>query len=138
MSRSSDTAITYSNMLSVENYCLLRKSVKWHDIPEKYVKLAFDRSDYIIAAYDGETPVGMARLMADGTQAYIMDVAVRPEYQGNGIGKGLMERIVAFIKGMDYDTMLANLMTSKKTTGFYEKSGFRTAQGMMQWFDRKE
>jgi len=128
--------ITYSNILSAENYCLLRKSVEFHDIPLSHAKTALVRSDFIVAAYDENKPVGMARLMTDGTQTYVMDVVVLPNYQDKGIGRGLMERIVEFIKSIEYDTMLVNLLTNSDKTGFYEKFGFVKTVGMHLWLEK--
>ena len=130
--------IKYSNTLSVENYCMLRKSVGFYDIPERYVRIALEKSDYIVAAYANEIPVGMARLMTDGTQVLIMDVVVHPEYQKKGIGKGLIEHITEYIKTMDYNQMLVNLLTDSSKTGFYEKLGFSKAEGMRLWLKHEE
>jgi len=130
--------VTYSNNLSVENYCLLRKSVGFYDIPKEQVKLALEKSDYIIAAAIGDIPVGMARLMTDGTQVFIMDVVVHPDFQKKGIGKGLMEHIIEFIKTMEYTRMLVNLITDESKTGFYEKLGFNRAEGMRLWLEKDE
>ena len=130
--------ITYSSTLSVENYCSLRKSVGFYDIPENHVKTALEKSDYIIAAIVNDKPVGMARLMTDGTQVLIMDVVVHPGYQKKGIGKGLMEHIIEYIKEMDYTQMLVNLLTDNSKIGFYEKLGFSKAEGMRLWLEHKK
>ena len=127
--------ISYSNTLSVEDFCFLRKSVEWHDIPTKIAERALEKSDFIVSATVDSTTVGMARLMTDGTQVYLMDVAVHPDYQGNGIGRGLMERIRQFIETMEYDQMLVTLLTGSDV-GFYEKLGYVKGQGMMLWLDR--
>jgi len=117
--------IIYSNSLSVENYCLLRKSVGFHDIPEKLVKSALERSDYIITAVVNNKTIGMARLITDGTQVLIMDVVVHPDYQRKGIGKNLMEKIIEYVKSMEYTQMFVQLITDK--IDFYEKLGFNRA-----------
>ena len=124
--------IKYNNTLTVEDYCALRKSVEWYDIPESVVAQALAKSDFIVSAKDGDTVVGMARLMTDGTQVLIMDVAVHPNYQGNGIGKKLMEHIVEHIKET-YSQMLVSLTTDEKNTGFYGKLGFDRIIGMRLW-----
>jgi N-acetylglutamate synthase-like GNAT family acetyltransferase len=125
--------IVYSNILSVEDYCMLRESVSFYPIPKNLVKKALDKSDFIIAAKADGIPVGMARLITDGTQALIMDVVVHPNYQGKGIGRGLMNRIIHYIK-TEYDQMLVNLLTDKTKTGFYEKLGFNNEIGMRLWY----
>jgi N-acetylglutamate synthase-like GNAT family acetyltransferase len=127
--------VIYSNTLSVENYCMLRKSVGFYDIPEAQVQRALDKSDFIIAATAEGVSAGMARLMTDGTQVLIMDVVVHPDYQSKGIGRGLMERIIGYIESMDYSRMLVNLLTDSSKTGFYEKLGFQKAEGMRLWLE---
>jgi hypothetical protein len=72
--------ITYSNTLSVEDYCTLRKAVEWYNIPESVVQQALYKSDFVISAEIDSVTVGMVRLMTDGTQVLIMDVAVHPDY----------------------------------------------------------
>ncbi|MDQ3248266.1 MAG: GNAT family N-acetyltransferase [Chloroflexota bacterium] len=46
--------------------------------------------------YDGEAQVGFARTITDyTTYAYLADVFILPTYQGNGLGKWLMQTILA-------------------------------------------
>jgi len=122
--------VVYSNTLSVKDYCRLRKSVEFYDIPEAEVALALQKSDFIIAAEADGDAVGMARLITDGTQALIMDVVVHPDYQGSGIGRGLMERIIKYIESMKGSRLLVNLLTDSTKIAFYEKLGFHRAEGM--------
>jgi len=130
--------VSYSNTLSAENYCILRKAVGFYDIPIEQVRRALDKSDYIVSATVNDTPAGMARLITDGTQVLIMDVIVHPEYQGNGIGRGLMERIRQFIESMEYDRLLVNLLTDSSKKGFYEKLGYTQAEGMRLWIEHPQ
>ena len=130
--------ITYSNILSVEDYCRLRKSVDFYDIPHNEVKQALDKSDFNVSASVNGITVGMARLITDGTQVLVMDVVVHPDYQMYGIGKGLMERIREYIEKMNYTRMLVNLLTDDTKIGFYEKLGYKNAVGMRLWLDRLE
>ena len=128
--------IEYSNCLTVQDYCRLRKSVDFYDIPEDHVRHALDKSDFIAAATVDNIPVGMARIMTDGTQVLVMDVIVHPDYQRNGIGKGLMEKIRNYIESTDYDRMIVNLITDESKTGFYEKLGYQNEKGMRLWLAR--
>jgi len=123
-------------MLSVKDYCTLRKSVGFYDIPESQVQCALEKSDFIISAVIDKLTVGMARLISDGTQILIMDVVVHPDYQGKGIGRGLMEQIRDYIESTEYDRMLVNLLTDDSKIGFYEKLGYKKAEGMRLWLKR--
>lgn len=127
--------IIYTNTISAENYCMLRKAVSFSEISESQAKAALDRSDYIIAANIDNVPIGMSRLMTDGLQVLIMDVIVHPDYQGEGIGRQLMQYIMDYIQNLagGDKKVLANLITGKNRTGFYEKFGFKLNAGMTKW-----
>jgi GNAT superfamily N-acetyltransferase len=133
--------VSYSNNLSVEEYCKLRKSVQWNDIPTDIVQKALDKSDYIISAEVDGVKVGMARLMTDWTQALVMDVVVNPDYQGNGIGKAMMSRIMEYLTDNLHSgqRLLINLNATKGRELFYAQFGFEIrpseilGMGMAQW-----
>jgi len=128
--------VLYSNSLSVQDYCKLRKSVDFYDIPEEHVKRALNKSDFVTVATVNSVTVGMARIIEDGTQVLVMDVIVDPEYQGNGIGRGLMENIRNYIESTDYDRMIVNLITDETKTAFYENLGYQKEEGMRLWLER--
>ena len=58
---------------------------------------------YVVSAWDGERLVGFARAISDGaTNAYISTVAVLPEYQQRGIGRELIQRLIADRDGIQF------------------------------------
>jgi hypothetical protein len=61
--------ILYDNNLSVEDYCMLRKSVDFYAISTDIVQQALNKSDFIIVARVDGITVGMGRFITDGTQA---------------------------------------------------------------------
>lgn len=78
----------------------------------------------VVAEVDGKA-VGMARVIGDGAQFYyIMDVAVKPEMQGRGIGTGLLNEVVDFFQGKAQDHALVGLFTGAGLISFYERFGF--------------
>ena len=115
--------VIYNNALSANDYCRLRKSVEWYDIPEHIAQKALEKSDYIITAVVDGIIIGMARYITDGIQAFIMDVIVHPDFQGYGIGKRLTEELKRHIENT-YNIIRVYLTTHEVNVGFYEKLGF--------------
>ena len=137
--------VTYTDNLTVEDYNRLHESVGWGSRNPEKVRMALDRSDFLISAQVNEKTVGMARVMQDGLQALVMDAIVLPEYQGQRIGKTMMEHV------MDYLTKISRgggikvtLISAADRVGFYGQFGFEPrpsenrGPGMTLWLDNKE
>jgi len=96
--------------------------------PEQ-IKTGLKNSAFTVAAKDGDTVVGMARIVSDSGYVYfIVDVIVLPEYQRKNIGKTMMEKIMEFIhtKLNDGYYIQIDLLAAKGREKFYEKFGFIT------------
>jgi ribosomal protein S18 acetylase RimI-like enzyme len=79
----------------------------------------------VVAELDGAC-VGMARVIGDGAQFfYVMDVAVRPDLQGGGIGTALMNEVVGYLQEHAPEHALIGLFTGANRSSFYERFGFR-------------
>lgn len=105
----------------------LYRSVGWDAPGLDQIERALENSFATFCAYDGEQPVGMARLLGDGGMSfYIKDFAVRPEYQGTGVGRMLMEVMESHITASVRDgwAVSLELISSKGREPFYEKFGF--------------
>ena len=73
----------------------------------------------------GEKVVGMGRVIGDGGCFYhIVDIAVLPEHQGQGLGKRIMAAIMAYIEEDALPTAYISLIADEP--GFYRKYGFRS------------
>lgn len=101
---------------------------------EQYTQ-ALAASWYFVCAYDGERLVGVGRILSDGVaHAMIYDMIVAPEYQGQGIGGQILERLVQ--RCQEARIRDIQLFCAKGMRGFYEKHGFKPrpdeAPGM-QW-----
>jgi ribosomal protein S18 acetylase RimI-like enzyme len=95
--------------------------------PERF-QAALERSWPIVTAWDGARLVGICRTVTDGQYtAYIADLAVDPDYQGAGIGSGLVEKTLKLLE--DFDTIA--LVTSLAKVAFWEKHGFANFPGGM-------
>lgn len=119
--------VEYINTISVEDYNYLRKSVGWNEIAPKQAQTGIKNSAYLVSAvYQGKT-VGMARLVSDGGYvAIIVDVIVLPEFQGNGIGKTMLEIVMGYINAGigEGEGVMINLMAAKGKEAFYRQFGF--------------
>ena len=90
--------ITYTNKITNENVNFIRAAVGFRRIHPEQLQASLDGSAYIIAAYDQNKAVGMARLIWDGgSVALIHDFLVVPEYQMQGIEKELIVHILDFL-----------------------------------------
>ncbi|KAI4373320.1 hypothetical protein MLD38_011456 [Melastoma candidum] len=92
--------------------------------PEK-IRLALDHSDALLWLHDSRSdlPVAFARATGDGVfNAIIWDVVVDPSFQGIGLGKAMVERLVDDLlrKGI---TNIA-LYSEPRVLGFYRPLGF--------------
>lgn len=84
---------------------------------------ALRSSWYIFGAYDGERLVGFGRLVSDGiVYAMIYDLIVLPEYQRQGIGGKILERLIEKCRGTGVRDI--QLFCAKGKRPFYEKRGF--------------
>jgi GNAT superfamily N-acetyltransferase len=84
---------------------------------------ALRSSWYLFGAYDGERLVGFGRLVGDGVvHAMIYELIVLPEYQGQGIGGKILERLTG--KCHEVGVRDIQLFCARGKRKFYEKRGF--------------
>ena len=134
--------LTYCNNLSVKDYCDLRTSVGWPFISDDQAQSGLDNSDFIISCVDEVKTVGCARIFWDkGYIAYLADVIVNPEYQGQGIGKKMVQECIKYIDNQLKESWRIKIVivASKGKEAFYEKLGFKArpndndGPGMDMW-----
>ena len=115
------------NELTAEEFIFLWETV-WGNGPSlEQTKLAMEHTLFIVSIYDGNEIVAMARMIGDmGLDYYIKDVVVKPEYQGKGIGRLLINELLKFIKenGVKDTEIFVELCAVPDKIPFYEKFGF--------------
>lgn len=115
------------NTLTPELFLALYRSVGWEPPCIEQAQTALQNTLATFTCYDGDRPVGMARVIGDGGMSfYIKDFAVVPSSQGKGVGKCLLtalEQYVKECKPLEWAVSL-ELISSKDAVDFYERFGF--------------
>ena len=84
---------------------------------------ALRSSWHVLAAFDGDRLIGFGRLVSDGVlHAMIYELIVLPEYQGQGIGGKILEKLVEKCKEAGIRDIQLFCAAGKRE--FYEKRGF--------------
>ena len=102
---------------------LFQKTAFWaQDRSLEDWQIALTHSQPIVTAWDGERLIGFARATSDGIyRATIWDVVVHPDYQGAGLGRRLVETVLAHPHVSRVERVY--LMTTHQQQ-FYERIGF--------------
>ena len=120
--------IEFKNTISAEAFCKLRESVGFQTLTVEQAESVLSNTSLLVhAVYDGKS-VGIVRVLTDMlTDAYITDVIVSPDFQGKGLGKELLNRVIADLKENSVnDVKLAcSLYANPGKETFYEKFGFQ-------------
>jgi len=99
------------------------------------IKTAFTNSMFKCFIYDAGRLIGVGRALADGFDvAYICDIAVHPEYQGQGIGKTIVLKLVELSK--HHRKIILYAATGKDM--FYLKLGFKRMATALAIFKDQE
>ena len=87
------------------------------------LKVGFENSLLTLAAYEGDTLLGVIRTVGDGqTIVYIQDILVLPDYQRRGIGTALVQAVLEYFREVRQITLSTD--HTPKTIAFYESLGF--------------
>lgn len=130
------------NELTAEEFISLWESV-WDGAPSlEQTELAMRHTIFRVSIYDGDKAIAMARMIGDmGMCYYIKDVVVRPEYQGKGIGRTLINELLKFVNdnGINDTQVFVELAAVPDKMPFYEKLGFTTneAQRLRMMYEVK-
>ncbi len=77
-----------------------------------------------VAVLDGRA-IGMGRLVGDGVQYfYVQDLAVLPEHQARGIGRVLLDRLLAHVARTAPATAFLGLFSTPQAEALYSGRGF--------------
>lgn len=120
MSKFRITAVDWSEERSA--LALLRRQVfiEEQQVPEELEWDGFDDDAWHLLALDGhDTPIGTARMLSDG---HIGRVAVVPHWRRRGVGRALMDAVIAIAREQGFDEVWLDAQTT--ALPFYRSLGF--------------
>ena len=106
----------------------LFESVGWESANDpKSLILGLLFSSNVISCWHEDKLVGIIRSMDDGYWSANIDcLLVHKDYQGKGIGRKLLEVLLALLKDVKYINVAPD---SRKQIKFYKKAGFTLIKG---------
>ena len=124
-----------------------RAGVDWQELEALYraaplgnknaddLEVVFGNSMFCCFARDNGRLVGAGRVLADGRDcAYLCDVAVLPSHQGRGLGKQIIERLVA--QSRSHTKILLYSVAGREP--LYAKFGFLRMKTAMAIFRNRQ
>lgn len=119
--------ITFSEQrdIAIEQILQLYEANGWSSAQKPQpLYQALINSHALVSAWDGETLVGIGNAISDGfLVVYYPHLLVRPDYQGQGVGRKIMDILKKRYEGMHMHMLVAD----REAIAFYEKCGFTRA-----------
>jgi ribosomal protein S18 acetylase RimI-like enzyme len=119
--------ISHSKNISTPQLEALYNDAGWSSYTRNLVSLqkSIQNSQDVITAWDKEQLLGLIRTIGDTeTILYIQDILVLSAYKRQGIGRRLIEEVLALNQNCRQIVLLTE--DSDETRGFYEALGFES------------
>ncbi len=120
------TELAEGSVPGVEEYRALRVITGLSPKTAEAAAAGLPNTLYSVTVRDGDTLIGMGRVVGDaGLNFDIVDVAVHPDYQRQGIGKAIMTSLTNYIDRTAHHSAYVSLLADDGAPALYEKFGFR-------------
>ena len=112
---------------TVSEYVRIRAAAGMTPKDPEAIRAGLPNSLYAVCVEcDGEA-VGMGRIIGDGGVFFdVVDIAVVPEHQKNGLGKAIMDAVMGYIDRTARPKSWISLMAGPGVEDFYKRYGFET------------
>ena len=111
---------------SVEDYIRIRLAAGLSEKTKEAAEIGLKNSLFSVVVFDGSEPVGLGRIVGDGGCFFeIVDIAVLPEHQKQGLGRRIMEALMRYIYEHAPKSAYVSLIADHGTPAFYERFGFK-------------
>jgi len=109
-----------------DTYLMLREGAGLSGYDRGAADLGLKNSLFGVMLFDGDAPVGMGRLIGDGGLfVQVTDIAVLPNYQGQGLGKTIMAALTRFIETELPASVYVSLIADLPANRLYAQFSFR-------------
>jgi GNAT superfamily N-acetyltransferase len=110
---------------TIEEYFALRKGVGWMLFAEEMTAKGLANALFSVCVLHQGEVIGCGRVVGDGgLYFYVQDIIILPDFQGKGLGKRLMQAIMAFLEENAQPGAFIGLMAAKGSANFYTQFGF--------------
>jgi ribosomal protein S18 acetylase RimI-like enzyme len=112
------------------DYHRLRQAVGWEDLDDPTATAGLANALYsVVVEHNGET-IGCGRVVGDGAiYFYIQDIIVLPAFQGQGLGRRIMDHVMDYFRRSARRNAFIGLMAADGIAAFYEPYGFKERPG---------
>lgn len=110
---------------SVEEYCEMRRIACLSDRSPKAARIALPNSLFATCIRQNNVLAAMGRVVGDGGCNFeIVDVAVHPDHQQQGLGYRIMQAIMEYIEDNAPESAYICLIADHHSPALYKKFGF--------------
>ncbi len=110
---------------TAEEFVTLRAACGWGAVDPAIAERALTAGLIGVVARDGDRLAGFGRVVGDGVlYFYIQDVIVHPDFRGRGVGRLIVEALLAEVLRQAPVGATIGLMAAAGKEGFYQKFGF--------------
>ncbi|MGJ8528691.1 GNAT family N-acetyltransferase [Maritalea sp.] len=111
---------------SVEEYCAMRIATGLSAKTEQMASIGLPNSIFAISIRDESGDlIAMGRLVGDGgCFVQVADIAVRPDWQGQGLGRKVMQELMTFVQENLPKSIWVNLFADGTAKELYKQFGF--------------
>lgn len=110
---------------TLADYRRLRDAVGWGNGDAEAQATALGHALFSVCLIAGDDVIGCGRVVGDGGQYYyVQDIIVLPPHQGQGLGRRIMDAIMAYLAAHARPGAFVALMAAHGVAPFYERYGF--------------
>ncbi|RQO58443.1 N-acetyltransferase [Paucibacter sp. KBW04] len=120
---------SYRSLLQIPDavtYQALRVQAGLSAKSDQAAALGLPNSLFAVQILQADTPVGMGRVIGDGGCFFqVVDIAVLPAHQGQGLGKRIMAEITNYLREAVPPTGYVSLIADGQAKTLYAQYGFK-------------